>query len=120
MRFLVDEHVSPCLAVYLRFLGHDAQAVVKEREVDLMGKLDEVVFSVAVDEGRVVVTFNVDDYVRLGDEYREDGRDHPGIILSPTRGYQDFEVVFRSVGRLLDEVPADKFPNQLHDLSLYM
>ncbi|MBM3473813.1 MAG: hypothetical protein FJX75_11140 [Armatimonadetes bacterium] len=120
MRFLLDEHVYPCLAVYLRFLGHDAEAVAKERARDLMGKPDDVVFSVAVTDNRIVVTFNADDYVRLHEEFHKTGLDHPGIVLSPERRYADFEVVFRWIDRLLEDVPPRAFPNQLHDLSLYM
>jgi hypothetical protein len=62
VRWLVDEMFPPALAQELRKLGHDADDV---RERDLARTLDSKIYSVAVEEERVVVTENFADFAAL-------------------------------------------------------
>ena len=119
MRFLVDEDTCPCLAVYLRHIGHDAEAVCDKGRAELVSQPDEVLMRVAARERRVIITFNTDDYVELHHDYQADGHAHWGIVTSPQRGHRDFEVVLGWVDKLLTDVPEPGFANAVHDLGIY-
>lgn len=62
MRWLIDEMLPPAIATELEALGHDAVSV---REAELVETADEVIYGVAVDAQRVVVTENFADFARL-------------------------------------------------------
>lgn len=76
MKLLLDEMYSSRIARQLRSRGHDVLAVTEITE--LQSHSDSVVFAAAVQQGRAVVTENVDDFrvllaaaVALGDKYAE-------------------------------------------------
>jgi predicted nuclease of predicted toxin-antitoxin system len=78
-RFLLDENLSPKVGVTLQSEGLD---VVHVRDRGLLGATDAVVLERAFQEDRIVVTSNVDDFVRLA-RTREI---HSGIILVEESG----------------------------------
>lgn len=82
MKVLLDEQLSPQIAVLLRKAGYDVDAVA-ERD-DLVGRSDRVVFGLACSEGRAVVTNNIKDFRPLAAEYLAQGRAHSGLILLPS------------------------------------
>lgn len=82
MRALLDEQLSPQIAVVLRGAGYDVLAVA-DRD-DLVGCSDRLVFEVASSEGRAVVTNNIKDFRPLAAEWLAVGRTHPGLILLPS------------------------------------
>ena len=57
MRFLVDMNLPPAMADWLRSEGHDA---VHVREIGLAQLPDREVFTRAAEDGRIVVTFDLD------------------------------------------------------------
>ena len=57
MRFLVDEALSPIVAVLLAAAGHDA---VHVRNIGLKSAPDGVVLAAAVDDRRVLLTLDAD------------------------------------------------------------
>ncbi len=79
MKALLDEQLSPQIAVLLRELGHDVQAVTERP--DLLGRSDRVIFEIASNEGRAVVTNNIKDFRPLAAEWLAQGRVHAGLIL---------------------------------------
>lgn len=82
MRALLDEQLSPQIAVLLRDAGYDVLAV-PDRD-DLVGSSDRAVLEVASSEGRAVVTNNIKDFRPLAAEWLATGRTHPGLILLPS------------------------------------
>jgi len=82
VKVLLDEQLSPQIAVLLRKAGYDVDAVA-ERD-DLVGRSDRVVFGLACSEGRAVVTNNIKDFRPLAAEYLAQGRTHSGLILLPS------------------------------------
>ena len=120
MRFLVDEDLCKCLAVYLRYRGHDAAAICRRGRTDLMNTPDEQVLDAAIRETRVIVTANEVDFRELHRTCIEEGRVHAGLVICPERGHADFESVLRWMDSLLADVPETDFANRLHYLGTYM
>ena len=82
MRAILEEQLSPQIAVLLRQAGYDVDAVA-DRE-DLAGRSDRIIFEVASSEGRAVVTNNIKDFRPLAAEWLAHGRVHAGLILLPS------------------------------------
>jgi len=82
VRALLDEQLSPQIAVLLREAGYDVVAVA-DRD-DLVGRSDRIIFDVASGEDRAVVTNNIKDFRPLAAEWFAHGRNHPGLILLPS------------------------------------
>ena len=57
MKFLIDNALSPTLAVGLREAGHDA---IHVRELGLQAEADEPIFDLAAKEERVIVSADTD------------------------------------------------------------
>ena len=57
MKFLIDNSVSPQVAKGLRRIGHD---VMHLREIGLHAASDEAVLALAVEQGRAIVSADVD------------------------------------------------------------
>jgi hypothetical protein len=82
VRALLDEQLSPRIAVPLRHAGYDVLAVA-DRD-DLVGCSDRTVLEVASREGRALITNNIKDLRPLAAEWLAAGRTHPGLILLPS------------------------------------
>lgn len=74
-RFLIDENLSPQLALHLASVhGFDA---VHVKDLGLLGASDAAVLAHAVAENRVVVTSNANDFRKLGAKTPA----HPGLAI---------------------------------------
>ncbi len=82
MKALLDEQLSPQIAVLMRHAGYDVLAVADRG--DLIGCSDRIVFEVGSSEGRALVTNNIKDFRPLAAEWLVPGRTHPGLILLPS------------------------------------
>jgi predicted nuclease of predicted toxin-antitoxin system len=82
VRAILDEQLSPQIAVLLRQAGYDVDAVADRG--DLAGRSDRIIFEAACGEGRAVVTNNIKDFRPLAAEWLAQGRVHAGLILLPS------------------------------------
>src|SRR6185369_1516562 len=80
MRFLLDEDLSPNVAEIARGLGLD---VVYVHEIDRRGYPDPDQLHFAASEGRVLITRNRDDFIRLTISWFQIGRLHAGVLIVP-------------------------------------
>lgn len=104
MKALLDEQLSPQIALLLRQAGHDVVAVAELGT--LLGASDATVFDTAEDEGRAVITNNVKDFRRLAAERLARGGSHPGLILLPstqTRTRSAIPGLVRAIERVLQD-----------------
>ncbi|MDH5193504.1 MAG: DUF5615 family PIN-like protein [Nitrospira sp.] len=79
MKLYLDEDVDPLLAKVLSDRGFDC---VSTQETANRGSLDSEQLVFATSQGRVILTFNVKDYVLLAQQYAATARPHSGIIVS--------------------------------------
>ena len=84
MKWLVYEMLPPGLTDQLSALGHDATSV---HELGLLGASDDVVFDVAVRQGRVIVTENFADFARLVDRQRSSEMSGTAVVFVRKRDF---------------------------------
>lgn len=79
LRFLLDEDITDSVAVGLRARGVDAVSV---HEIGRSGQRigDDEQLAYAVEQGRVLVTYHRDDFQDIDAKWREEGRQHAGIL----------------------------------------
>lgn len=103
MRVLLDAHVSSRhVGRRLSAAGHDMLPL--DQHARLASLPDAQVLALASDEKRIVLTYNVGDFVRIAREWAEAGRSHAGLILvtDPRAG---FGAILRGIERLLEAHP---------------
>ena len=106
MRAILDEQLSPQIAVLLRKAGYDVDAVA-DRE-DLVGLSDRFILEAACREGRAVVTNNIKDFRPLAAEWLAQGKVHSGLILLPstrTRSRNAIAAVAAAIEAILRDHP---------------
>ena len=86
IKILIDEDVHASLAEALRKRGYDA---VNVNEINKRGFKDNDIILEAIKNDRCLFTFNVKDFVILHKKMIEDGKDHPGIIVSKQLTFSD-------------------------------
>ena len=78
VRLLLDEDLSPRVAVIARGLGLDVPSV---HELGRTGLSDFEQLRRAADDGRIFVTFNRDDYIHWTREFFRGGLPHHGVLI---------------------------------------
>jgi len=106
-----DEDMHGQVALQLRRRGFDA---LSAPEAGNLGISDEEQLAFAIQQGRVILSFNRRDFCRMHAEYLTSGRKHCGIIVSLQLPIG--EVVKRCL-RLLSSVAAEEMVNRLEFLS---
>jgi predicted nuclease of predicted toxin-antitoxin system len=76
VRFFVDEDLSPALVQDCHQAGYDATC---SRDRGMLSASDREVAQLCMDEDRVLVTNNADDFLKLA----EDAALHPGLVVMP-------------------------------------
>src|SRR4051794_20114050 len=105
MRLLLDDHMSSTVATALRERGYDAVAT---SEIDLHRlSNDERLWKEAIALGRVIATYDKDDFPLLFEKFWNEGVEHPGLILifSGTIPQDDFGEQIRSLVVILERDP---------------
>lgn len=77
MKFFFDECISPSLSHHLNQIGHDA---IHPRDRGRLRDPDHVVLARAIEEDRIIVTENADDFRKLAAGVEV----HPGLIILPS------------------------------------
>ena len=106
------------IAEQLRARGHDVVAIGER--AGLRGAFDHQVFALAQEEGRALVTDDVD-FRSIESEHRARGEPHHGLVFTSNRRFQRGQP--RTVGRLVraldrflsaDAVTLDDYPSFTH------
>ncbi len=105
MRFKIDENLPVDLAILLRNSGHDAETVYDE---ELTGAPDPDIAARCQEEGRVVVTFDLD----FSDIRAYPPAQHRGLLVLRLKR-QDRDHVLRTVERLLQVFTEEELDGRL-------
>ena len=105
-----DEDVTDDLAPALRRRGYDAQSTV---EAGNRSRSDEDQLRYATDQGRTILTYNIEDFISLAHQWHDQGIEHAGIILSEQFSQRQFGELLRRVLQLLDRLTADEMYQQI-------
>lgn len=97
---MLDADVPPALADALQSLGYDAPAASGNPALGALSDAD--LLAEATRRGRIVLTFNVVDFLVLTQELVGEDRVHPGVILIHARTFRrsDTGGIARSLDRL--------------------
>lgn len=105
MRFKLDENLHSDAAEFLRSHGHDAVTVVEQK---LRGSPDAVIASVCQDEGRILLTLDLD----FSDIRKYPPAGFEGIVVLRLRS-QAREYLLRLLAKLLPVLSLRQQPGQL-------
>lgn len=106
---LLDADVPPAVAAALLQRGHDAIAASGNPALEELN--DDDLLREATRQGRVLVTFNVVDFVEVAHRFAHAQEDHGGIVLIHSRSFP--RTAIGAVAEALDRViPArESFAN---------
>lgn len=110
IRLYLDEDIHAELANALRKRGYD---VLHAQEKMKKGLTDEEQLSLAVNEGRCLLTFNVKDFVLLHNKWIKDGKNHHGILVSKQLSFNE---TLRRVLNFINTRNAKSLKNKLEFL----
>lgn len=77
-------------------------------EAGNLGASDEAQLSYATERGMAILTYNIQDFIKLAQTWHASGRKHAGIIVSEQFSQRSFGELLRRVLRLLDSSQPKK------------
>ena len=100
MRLMLDAHISgPRVGEALESMDHAVRAVDQERELERLP--DGLLFDLAVEENRIMVTQNVKDFMQILKQ-RPPEMSHSGLLLIPhSVRLNDFGTMISGIQRTL-------------------
>ncbi len=104
----LDEDVDVLLADLVR--GQGGFGITTARDEDMLGRKDYEHLSFAVEQQRVLVTHNREDFEELARAYFEEGRTHWGIICAFRRPLHE---IVRRLLVVLNDRTASEFKDHL-------
>lgn len=111
IRLLLDEDVQLGLASALRDRGINVFSV---QDIGRKGLTDEEQLEFAIANSQTIFTYNVGDFVRLHRQFINQGRRHPGIIVSKQLPIGE---ALKGLLNLMDALSAEDMVNRLEFLS---
>lgn len=115
--FYLDEDAGKkSLVNALRNAGVD---VITTAEIDRLGSSDENQLIWAMEQNRVIYSFNVGDFYRLHNAYLEQQKKHSGIVVAAKQSYSIGEQL-RGLLKLVESMEAEDMENQLVFLREYI
>jgi predicted nuclease of predicted toxin-antitoxin system len=111
IRLYLDADVHKRLAANLRQAGFDCISALEVGN-DALNDQDQMMF--AATEERTLLTFNIQDFVPIFEEWWENGRDHAGLIVSQQLPISEIQ---RRVLQMLNTVTTDEMVNNIRNLA---
>ena len=106
---MLDAHISGSkVGRALRESGHDVQAMEKLERIP-----DAVLLEMAVEDGRVLVTHNVRDFLRILNE-RAPEKSHAGLVLIPSSmKLNDFGTITSGIHETVSDLSQEKWVDRV-------
>jgi Domain of unknown function (DUF5615) len=114
--YLDEDTINASLVKALRNANLDVDTVA---DAQRLGLSDEEQLMWAVNQGRVLYSYNVGDFCQLHSSFIVDERNHAGIILASQRQYSIGQQQ-RGLLKLAASLSAEEMVNQLLFLSAYV
>ena len=111
--YLDEDSINHALARALRARGVD---VISALDADLIAADDETQLTYATAQGRVLVSCNIGDFLRLHDSFIAAKKDHAGIILIAQQQYGLGEQL-RRILALIAALSVEAMHNRVEFLS---
>jgi len=104
-KYLLDEQISPRAAEILRGLGVDCEAVSGSVRA---GGDDTTIFRHAIREGRIMVTYDIADFVAVLRALLSEGIEIPGLVLIDSGTISTSEVgkLARALRKLAERIQS--------------
>ncbi len=104
LKLLLDEHISPTIAVQLRIKRAEIE-VLSLKEWGYLGESDEVILTNAYEEGLTLVTYDVSTIPPLLKSWCEEEKTHGGVIFIDwqTIAPDDFGGLIRALCHVWDK-----------------
>jgi len=113
MKLLLDEDLSPQIAVILREKGIDAVSV---HEIGRTGLTDQEQLEYAASDGRCFVTRNRNDYIILTRQFFASNISHKGVlIVSSSYKLNDFKGIADAILEHISGWPKENLTDYLFD-----
>ncbi|BAY48919.1 hypothetical protein SAMD00079811_65480 [Scytonema sp. HK-05] len=114
--YLDEDTIKGALIQALRNADLD---IITVADADRLGYPDEEQLIWAVEQGRVIYSFNIRDFCRLHGEFVVQQRCHAGIVLAPQQQYSVGQQL-RGLLKLAADKSAKEMANQLVFLNAYI
>src|SRR5437764_1158066 len=105
VRLYLDRHIIKRLAVDLRGRGFDI-LTTEEAARDCASDEEQLDFAAA--QKRTILTFNIQDFAPIHEQWQASGRIHAGIIVSQQLGSRQYGQLLQRMLRLLNHLTADE------------
>jgi hypothetical protein len=118
VRLMLDVHLSgPVVGEALRKRGHDVLAV--DQSPELRELEDPELLRLAKQEGRILVTSNIGDFMEHITEWAYAGESHTGIIMVVYQAPRArFGLLIRGIEELLEGTSQEQWTDQIRWLGL--
>ncbi len=119
MKLLLDVHLSgPVVGGALREYGHDVLAA--DQSPELRELEDAELLRLAREEGRVLLTSNVGDFMEHITGWAQAGETHAGVIMVPYQVKKErFGLLIRSIQELLEDTSQEQWMDRIRWLGLH-
>jgi hypothetical protein len=106
---MLDAHISGSkVGRALQRLGHDVQATEKLERIP-----DVILLEMATEEGRVLVTHNARDFLRILKE-RAPEKSHAGLVLvPPSIKLNDFGAIISGIHTTVSDLPQEEWMDRV-------
>jgi hypothetical protein len=105
--YLDDDSVDTLLIRLLTQARHDVQTPAN---VGLIGMDDSIHLTHAAADGRVLLSYNHDDFRNLHNLIAQTGGDHPGILIVRRENNPQRDMSVRAVARAMERLVAANIP----------
>ena len=116
IKLYLDEMIPVALAEVLNQYGHNA---ITAKQANMLGKDDNEQLAYAASRGRVILTFNIKDFIGLHKKWLADGKSHNGIIVSPEIRMTQFRHLLNLCLKMLNSVTSEEMVNSLYFLQKF-
>jgi hypothetical protein len=119
MRLYLDDDLDTNILIGL--LQQEGHEVVSPRVARTRGVTDQTHLGYATDHVLVLLTANAKDFIALHEEWQQQGREHPGILIVYRENHPFRDMTFLQIARAVGRLEQSGIPiaNTYHNLNFW-